>query len=94
VTREQLYAGAATADENLTVQEICSKSILTVPSNEFGYEALRLMALNDALFVVAVDQNSRPVGYVSRSDLTNAQRDKIADDTIVEPGLWRLHFRK
>jgi hypothetical protein len=50
--------------------------------------------LNDALFVVAVDQNSRPVGYVSRSDLTNAQRDKIADDTTVEPGLWRQHFRK
>ena len=94
VTREQLYEGAATADENLTVQEICSKNILTVPNNEFGYEALRLMALNDALFVVAVDQNSKPVGYVSRSDLTNAQRDKIADDTIVEPGLWRTHFKK
>jgi H+/Cl- antiporter ClcA len=94
VTREQLYEGAATADENLTVQEICSKNILTVSNNEFGYEALRLMALNDALFVVAVDKNSRPVGYVSRSDLMNALRDKIADDTIVEPGLWRLHFRK
>jgi len=94
VTRKQLYEGAASADENLTVQEIYSKSILTVPDQEFGYEALRLMALNDALFVVAVDQNSSPVGYVSRSDLMNAQRDKIADDTIIEPGLWRLHFRK
>ena len=48
---------------------------------------MRLMALNDAFFVVAVNQNGRPVRYVSRSDLTNAQRHKISEDTIVEPGL-------
>ena len=56
-----MYEGAATADPNLTVQEICSKSILTVSDKEFGYEALRLMALNDVLFVVVLDQNGRLV---------------------------------
>ena len=71
----------------MTVGQICNKSFLTVAADEFGYEASRLMTLNDAAMLIVVDENGAPVGYVSRSDLFRAQKSKIADDTIVEKGL-------
>jgi len=92
--RSQLYEGAARADPQLTVAEVCSKSFLTIKENEFGFEALRLMTLNDVAFLVVVDRDNKPVGYVSRGDLIRAQKDKIADDTIVEKGRWSNLFGK
>jgi H+/Cl- antiporter ClcA len=87
VDRTTLYQGAATADPELTVEQICSRSFRTVRDDEFGYEALRLMTLSNLSYLVVVDRDNRPVGYISRGDLIKAQRDKISDDTIVEPGL-------
>ena len=94
VDRAQLYEGASAADPDLTVEQVCSKSVKTINEDEFGFEALRLMTLNDVPYLVVVDKNSKPVGYISRGDLINAQRDKVADDTIIEKGLWSSLFRK
>jgi len=94
VDRTQLYQGASTADREMTVEQVCSKSFLTVPVNEYGYEAMRIMTQNDAAFLVVLDYRGTPVGYISRSELVQAQKEKIADDTIVEPGLLRKHFGK
>jgi H+/Cl- antiporter ClcA len=90
--RTQLYEGASTADTNMTAEQVCSKAFYTISEDEFGFEALRVMTLNDASYLVVVDKNNRPVGYISRGDLIKAQRDKIADDTIVEKGLWPKLF--
>ena len=94
VDRAQLYEGAAAADPDLTVEQVCSKSVKTINDDEFGFEALRLMTLNNVPYLVVVDKNNKPVGYVSRGDLIKAQRDKVADDTIIEKGLWSTLFRK
>ena len=92
VTRHQLYEGASYADVEMTVEQVCSKSYLTVPQEEYGYEAMRIMTQNDAQLLVVVDKLGKPVGSVSRSDLIQAQKQKIADDTIVEEGWLRAFF--
>jgi H+/Cl- antiporter ClcA len=93
VDRSQLFSGASKADPELTVGQVASKSFLTIREDEFGFEALRLMTLNDLPFLVVVDKNINAVGYISRGDLIRAQRDKIADDTIVEKGIWARLFK-
>jgi CBS domain-containing protein len=65
---------------------------VTIRENEFGYEALRLMTLNNTLFLVVVDKNGAPTGYISRGDLIRAQKDNVADDRIVEEGSWHSPF--
>jgi H+/Cl- antiporter ClcA len=93
VARQQLYEGASYANSEMTVEQVCSKSFLTVPQEEYGYEAMRIMTQNNAQFLVVVDDSGRPVGSVSYSDLIQAQKQKIADDTIVEEGWLRAFFR-
>jgi CBS domain-containing protein len=51
------------------------------------------MSLNDVAFLVVVNDNGKAVGYVSRGDLIRAQRDKVADDTIIEKGIWARLFQ-
>jgi predicted transcriptional regulator len=92
VDRTQLYQGASNADPKMTVEEVASKSFLTISEDEFGFEALRLMTLNDLAFLVVVDSSNKAIGYVSRGDLIRAQKDKIADDTIVAKGMWARLF--
>jgi H+/Cl- antiporter ClcA len=93
VARHQLYEGASYADKEMTVEQVCSKTFLTVPEREYGYEAMRIMTQNDAQFIVVVDNSGKPVGSVSRSDLIQAQKQKITDDTVVEEGWLRAFFR-
>jgi len=45
-------------------------------------------------YLVVVNKDKKPVGYMTRGDLIKAQRDKIADDTIIEKGLWSQLFSK
>jgi signal-transduction protein with cAMP-binding, CBS, and nucleotidyltransferase domain len=94
LTRAELYGGASNADPELTVEQVSSKSFLTISEDEFGFEALRLMSMNNVAFLVVLDKANAPVGYISRGDLIRAQRDKIADDTIVEKGAWARLFGK
>jgi len=51
------------------------------------------MTQNDAEFLIVVDSSGRPVGSISHSDLIHAQKQKIADDTIVEAGWLRTYLR-
>jgi predicted transcriptional regulator len=94
VDRTQLFEGASKADADLKVADICSKSFMTVREDEFGFEAMRLMTLNYAAFLVVVNKEGTPVGYLSRGDLIRAQKDKISDDTIVEKGLLSRVLQK
>jgi len=94
VDRAQLYEGASVADPELTVEQVCSRSIKTINEDEFGFEALRLMTLNNVAYLVVVDKSNKPVGYLSRGDLIKAQRDKVADDTVIEKGVWSNLFRR
>ncbi|MGO9643192.1 MAG: chloride channel protein [Candidatus Bathyarchaeia archaeon] len=94
VDRAQLFEGASKADREMMVEVISSKSFLTVPEDEFGFEAMRLMTLNNAPFLVVVNKEGTPVGYLSRGDLIRAQKDKISDDTIVEQGLLTRFLQK
>ncbi len=87
VDRNQIYDAASRADPELTIEKICSRALFTVREDELGYEALRIMTLNDVSFLVAVDKQDLPVGYISRGDLTRAQKHKIEDETLVERGL-------
>jgi predicted transcriptional regulator len=88
IDRAKLFQAASTADPDLTVEVACTKSFLKIHENEFGFEALRLMSLNAVAFLVVIDSENKAVGYVSRGDLIRAQKDKIADDTIIEKGIW------
>ena len=93
IDRSQLFREASKADTELTVGQVASKSFLTIREDEFGFEALRLMTLNNVPFLVVVDKNNKAVGYFSRGDMIRAQKDKIADDTIVEKGIWARLFK-
>jgi len=93
ISRTKLFEGASTADPELVVEQVCSKSFIKIQEKEFGFEALRLMSLNGTGFLVVVDENNKAVGYVSRGDLIRALRDKVADDTIVEKGIWPRLFQ-
>ena len=86
VERKELFQGAARADPDMTIEQVCSKNFLTIPQDEFGYEAMRIMTQNDAAFVVVVDSNGAAAGYISRGDLIQAQKEKTAEDTIIEEG--------
>ena len=85
--RSRLYEGASKADREMTMMQVASKNFLTINQDEFGFEALRIMTLNDAPFLIVVDENGEAVGYVSRGDMIKAQKEKIADDTIIEKGI-------
>jgi H+/Cl- antiporter ClcA len=87
IDRTSLYEAASKADREITMMQAASKHFLTIREDEFGFEALRIMTLNAVPFLVVVDKDGKAVGYVSQSDLIKAQKDKIADDTIIEEGL-------
>ena len=93
VDRAILYQAASKADPNITVAQVASKNFLTVRVNEFGFEALRLMAVKNAPFLVVVGEDVKAKGYVSSGDMIKAQRDKISDDTIIEEGMFSRLFR-
>jgi H+/Cl- antiporter ClcA len=92
VDRQRIYESATTADPEITVEQIASKNFVTVKNDEFGFEALRLMTLNNVPYLVVVDRNGKAVGYLSRGDMIEAHRNKIADDTIIEEGITRRFF--
>lgn len=94
VDRNQIYDGAARAEPDLTIEKICSKNFFTVREDELGYEALKIMTLNDVPFLIVVDTQDLPVGYISRGDLARAQKHKIEDETIVERGLLDKEDKK
>jgi chloride channel protein, CIC family len=84
VDRNQIYDGAAQADPELTIGKICSRRFYTIEEDELGYEALKIMTLENISFLMVVDKLGQLVGYLSRSDLTRAQKHKIEDETRVE----------
>ena len=92
IDRQRIYESAGSADPEITVEQIASKNFVTIKNDEFGFEALRLMTLNNVPFLVVIDQDGKAVGYISRGDMIEAHRDKIADDTIIEKGIMRRIF--
>jgi H+/Cl- antiporter ClcA len=92
IDRAKLFQAASSADPDMTVEQASTNAFLKIQENEFGFEALRVMTLNDAAFLVVIDSKNKAVGYVSRGDLIRAQKDKIADDTIIEKGIWARLF--
>ncbi len=83
-TREQLYEEAAKADPDLTIEKISSKDgYYTIREDELGYQALQMMALYNAKFLIVLDKQDKPVGYVSLGDLTQALRHKVIDETVM-----------
>ncbi|MHB1909538.1 MAG: chloride channel protein [Nitrososphaerales archaeon] len=88
IDRGQIYDGALKADPSLEIGDICSKVVFTVGEDELGYEALRIMTLNDTSFVIVVDKEGSPKGYVSRGDLARAQKHKIEDETYVDKSFF------
>jgi predicted transcriptional regulator len=84
VTREQAYMGAADANSNLIVMEICVKEFESIGQDEYAYDALRRMSLSDVSFVVVTGDGGTVVGYLSRGDLVRALKPKIEDETLIE----------
>lgn len=84
VSREQVFAAAASANRELTAGDACSKEFESMPQEEFAYDALRRMSLRDVSFVVVMGDEGDAVGYLSRGDLVRALRRKIEDETFVE----------
>lgn len=84
VERAQIYEAASHADPTVTVGSIKEKGFKTIREEEFAYQALRTLVLNDLRFLVALNKEGKPVGYVSRSDILKALKKKIEDESIVE----------
>ena len=93
VDRNQIYDGSSKADPALTIGKIASRSFYTVTDDELGYEALRIMTLNDVPFLIVTDKTESPIGYLSRGDLIRAQKHKIEDETLVD-GTLPWFFKK
>lgn len=92
IDEAQLYTAALNGDPEVTVEQVCSKNFLTIQEDEFAYEAQTLITLKDAPFLVVLNRDHTPVGCISRGDLIGAQRDKIAEDKIIERGLLSRLF--
>jgi H+/Cl- antiporter ClcA len=84
IDRETVYEAAARADPSLTVGSICSSEFETLREAESGYQAMRLMTLHDLRFMIVVDAEGKPIGYVSRSDVLKASKAKIEDESLIE----------
>ena len=84
ISREQVFAAAATANEEYTAGEACSKAFESMPQDEFAYDALRRMSLRDVSYLVVTGDGGEVAGYLSRGDLVRALRRKIEDETMVE----------
>ncbi|MDG6898731.1 MAG: chloride channel protein, partial [Nitrososphaerota archaeon] len=52
IGRDQVFAGAASANSEMTAGEACSKKFESMRQEEFAYDALRRMTLRDASFIV------------------------------------------
>lgn len=86
VTRIETGGG----DQEEKIGKIASRSLSTIKESEMAYEALVLMSLKDTTYLVVVDGEDRPVGYVSRGDLFRAQKKKILDETIIQKAKYSL----
>lgn len=89
IDRDEVYRGAANADKDLTIEKICSRNFYTIRDDESGYEALNTMILNETSFLFVVDNHGNPLGYLSRGDLTRAQKHKVEDERIMEKGIHK-----
>ncbi|MDG6999131.1 MAG: chloride channel protein [Nitrososphaerota archaeon] len=81
--RNEIFEAAASADLALKAEKVCTREYPTIREDEFAYEALRRIALDDVLFLIVVDSKNDAVGYVSRSDLIRAMKQKISDESLV-----------
>jgi H+/Cl- antiporter ClcA len=77
-----------------TIEEVSSKSFLTIRESEIAYEALVLMSLNDLPGLIVVDDSDRAIGYVSKGDLIRAQKNKIFDETVIQRRKIRFWKRR
>jgi len=82
--RRRIFEAASHPETNQTAGDICSRDFLTIDEDEYAYQALRLMSLQDRPFVLVVNKKGSLVGYVSRGDLVRALKEKIQDETLVE----------
>ncbi|MHB8565979.1 MAG: chloride channel protein [Nitrososphaerales archaeon] len=89
IDRDKLHSAAALSDPEMRIESIASDQMFTIKEKELGYEALKVMTLNDVAFLVVLSDEGQPVGYVSRGDLARAQKNKIIDESIVERSSMR-----
>lgn len=83
IERNGVFEAAATLNSTLTAENICTKEFVTIREDESAYEALRRIVLDNVLFLIVLDSQDRAMGYVSRSDLIGAMKQKISDESIV-----------
>ncbi|HZW55112.1 MAG TPA: chloride channel protein [Nitrososphaerales archaeon] len=81
--RGRVFEAASTADSELTAEKIATDDFVTIREDEFAYEALRRIVLYDILYLIVVDKDGRAVGYVSRSDLIRAMKQKISNESLI-----------
>jgi chloride channel protein, CIC family len=93
VDRRMLFEAASHADPTLRVGTVCDRDILNVEEDELAYEAFRQMSLHNKKFVIVVDKNGSPKGFVSSGDLIRAFKGKFEDETFVEKSSWLSKFR-
>ncbi len=81
--RNKVFEAAATADPAMTAEKVCTKEFPTIREDESAYEALRRIVLDDVLFLIVTDREKNAVGYVSRSDLIRAMKQKIVNESVI-----------
>jgi chloride channel protein, CIC family len=93
VDRRMLFEAASHADPTLTVEAVCDRDILNIKEDELAYEAFRQMSMHNKKFVIVVDKNGSPKGFVSSGDLIRAFKGKFEDETFVENPSWLTRIR-
>ncbi len=81
--RNKVFEAAATADPAMTAEKVCTKEFPTIREDESAYEALRRIVLDDVLFLIVTDREKNAAGYVSRSDLIRAMKQKIVNESVI-----------
>ena len=77
---EYLYDRLAFPDASLTMKDICSKDFDAINFQESVFEAAKSLFFKKSNFVVAIDNNNKPIGYVTRRDLIIPWEEKIVDE--------------
>jgi len=90
VTRNDLFRERKRL-EGKTVLEVGTKGPVTVRRDDSIYTALQKMVWKHVGHLPVVDEESKPVGYLSRGDLHRAWEKKLSEEGIREGG---LHIRR
>ena len=73
----------ASVNAELKLNEIYDTSFKTMTSNQLLYEAAKVMFLNNVNYIVVIDTNRKPIGYISQDELVKSWKQKFINEYTI-----------